>query len=85
MAVSARFKVSRITPFGGAYETDADGVLDPACEMAEIELTPDYAGGRNAEWAKATPAGVIRLTITNQAALAQFPLNGAFAVLLTQE
>jgi hypothetical protein len=29
----------------------------------ELELTPDYAEGRNEEWAHKTPAGMVRLTI----------------------
>jgi hypothetical protein len=83
MGVSAKFKVSRITPYG-PFEIK-DGKLSGDCEMAEVELTPDYAQGRNAEWSKATPAGVIRMTITNPAALEQFGLNDAFTVLFEKE
>lgn len=58
MAVTARFKVSKVTPAGPG--------------TAEVELTPDYAQGRNEEWKSATPQGVIRLTIGNPSALEQF-------------
>lgn len=64
MAVTGRFKVNRITP-GAAGEG-----------TAEVELTPDYAQGKNAEWAAATPSGVIRLTIANPDALKQFTEPG---------
>jgi hypothetical protein len=57
MAVTARFKVTRRTPYD--YAT-------------EIEMTPDYAQGRNSDWALATPAGMIRLTIKNELAAEQF-------------
>ena len=83
MAVSAKFKVSRLTPYG-SFEI-VDGKIAGECKMAEVELTPDYAQGRNAEWAEATPSGVIRMTITNPAALEQFPLNKAFTVLFEAE
>ena len=53
--VTCRFQVSRITPWRGA---------DPeAWTNAEVEMTPDYADGRNKEWAEATPSGVFRLTV----------------------
>ena len=57
MAVSAKFVVSRITDMGWA---------------TEVEMTPDYAHGRNKEWAAATPAGMIRMTIKNSVAADQF-------------
>lgn len=63
--VTARFKISRVTPMGADNSDDAWGT--------EVELTPDYAGGANAEWSEATPSGVMRLTITNKAALEQLP------------
>ena len=50
MAITAKFKVSRVADMDWAHE---------------IELTPDYAQGRNAEWAQATPAGMIRMTVRN--------------------
>lgn len=62
MAVTAKFKVSRRSDMGWG---------------TEVEMTPDYAHGRNAEWAAATPAGMIRLTIQNEAASEQFP-EGSF-------
>jgi hypothetical protein len=57
MAVSAKFKVNRRVEMDWA---------------TEVELTPDYAQGRNADWASATPAGMIRLTIKNELAAKQF-------------
>ena len=68
--VTAKFKVSRLTP---------------ADTYTEVELTPDYAQGRNAEWAQATPSGVIRLTITNQAAIAYFEDGAPYTVTLERE
>lgn len=70
MAVTAKFKVSRLTPMGWG---------------SEVELTPDYAQGRNAEWASATPAGMIRLTITNEAAVAQFVEGAPYTVTFEAE
>lgn len=63
--VTAKFKVARKTDMGWA---------------TEIELTPDYAQGRNAEWAEATPAGMIRLTIKNELAAEQFTEGAAYTV-----
>lgn len=83
MAVTAKFKVSRLTPYG-AFEVK-DGKISGDCTMAEVELTPDYAEGRNKAWSEATPSGVIRLTITNPAALEQFVLNDAFTVIFEKE
>jgi hypothetical protein len=70
MSVTAKFKVNRLSEMGWG---------------TEVELTPDYAQGRNAEWATATPAGMIRLTITNEPAAAQFKEGQAFTVLFEAE
>ena len=62
MAVTARFIVGRISP---PVEDDA--------WAHEVEMTPDYAEGRNADWKARTPSGVFRLTIGHEApALKQF-------------
>ena len=66
--VTARFKVSRVSPMGS----------EDAPWAYEVELTPDYAGGANKEWSEATPSGMCRLTITNMAAVEQFKLGQAF-------
>lgn len=66
--VSAKFKVSRVNQMGWA---------------TEVEMTPDYAEGRNKEWAEATPAGMIRMTIKNDVAAQQFALNSPVDVLFT--
>lgn len=86
--VTAKFRVTRLTPWGHA--TVVDGVVVPSPEddgavTAEVELTPDYAGGRNAAWSKATPNGVIRLTITNADALAHFKERQAFTVTFEED
>ena len=57
-SVSAKFKVSRVTDMPWA---------NPSGSVKEIELTPDYANGANADWATATPSGVMRMTVTNPA------------------
>lgn len=75
MSVSAKFKVSRVTPmssFGG--RTPGEIV-----ESAEIEMTPDYAGDRNKDWSYYTPSGVIRMNV-NGPALEQLTLGQAFTV-----
>lgn len=66
MAVTARFKVSRRNEMGWG---------------TEIEMTPDYAQGRNSDWAEATPAGMIRLTVKNELAAKQFADGAAVHVL----
>lgn len=82
MLVTAKFKVSRLTPYGPFQIKD--GKIEGDCNMAEVELTPDYAEGRNVDWAKATPSGVIRMTITNPAALEQFVLGKSITVTYTE-
>lgn len=73
MSVTAKFKVSRITDYQWG-----DGTK-------EIEFTPDYAQGRNSMWAKATPSGVIRMNVTNSAALEQFTQGQSFTVTFEPE
>jgi len=51
----------------------------------EVELVPDYGEGRNAEWAAATPAGMIRLTIKNELAADQFEEGQAYTVTFEKE
>lgn len=70
MAITAKFKVARRTEMGWA---------------TEIELTPDYAQGRNAEWAEATPAGMIRMTVRNEVAAQQFTDGRPFTVTFEPE
>lgn len=70
MAVTAKFKVSRRTEMDWA---------------TEIELTPDYAQGRNSEWAAATPAGMIRMTIKNELAAERFQQGDSFTVTFEKE
>lgn len=72
MSVNAKFKVQRVTPQTGF-------------EITEVELVPDYAQGRNADWSKYTPSGVMRLNITNPAALEQFQQGRAFTVTFDPE
>lgn len=70
--VTARFKVSRVTPMG------ADTVED--AWATEIEMTPDYANGANHEWSEATPSGMCRLTVTNKAAIEKLPLGASLEI-----
>jgi hypothetical protein len=58
--VTARFIVSKVTPLGG-YTRDGGEVVPPWGH--EVEMTPDYAQGRNEEWKSASPSGVFRITI----------------------
>lgn len=69
-AVTAKFKVGRRTDMNWA---------------TEIELTPDYAQGRNAEWAEATPAGMIRLTVKNDVAANFFTEGKAVTVTFSED
>jgi hypothetical protein len=68
--VTAKFKVARKTDMGWAHE---------------VEFTPDYADGRNAEWAEATPAGMIRMTIKNEVAAEQFEEGAPYTVTFERE
>lgn len=87
MAVTAKFKVGRLTPmaFSGEAHVTPEGRLEGEVSMVEVELVPDYAQGRNAAWSAATPSGVIRMTITNPAAFAQFVVGRAYTVTFEQE
>jgi hypothetical protein len=72
--VTARMKVTRVTPMG-----DPDKPY-----QVEVEMTPDYAGGANKEWAAATPQGVMRLSIDPEKtnALKQLPLGQSLEIQL---
>jgi hypothetical protein len=70
MNVTAKFRVLRQTDMKWA---------------TEIEMVPDYADGRNKEWAEATPAGIIRLTVKNALAAEQFKPGQAFLVTFEPE
>lgn len=85
--VTAKFKVSRITPlsFEGEAHVTPEGKLEGNVNMVEVEFVPDYAQGKNAEWSQATPAGVIRMTITNPAAFSQFVVGKGYTVTFEQE
>lgn len=78
-AVTAKFKVARKSPLGVTYDKDG-AVLDGTPWAHEVELTPDYAEGRNKQWAEATPAGMVRLTIKNELAAEQFTVGAAYTV-----
>lgn len=62
--VTARFRVTRLTTWGPR---------DGEWRNAEVEMTPDYADGRNKEWSEATPSGVCRLTVKREVAERHFP------------
>lgn len=68
--ITAKFKVNRVNEYGWA---------------TEIELTPDYAEGRNAEWAEATPSGMIRMTVRNEVAAREFTEGRPFTVTFEAE
>lgn len=70
MAITAKFKVTRVSDMKWA---------------TEVELTPDYADGRNKEWAEATPSGMIRMTVKNAVAAAEFAVGAAFTVVFERE
>lgn len=70
MTVTAKFRVNRVSDMKWA---------------TEVELTPDYADGRNKEWAEATPSGMIRLVVKNELAVDQFKPGRAFGVTFEPE
>lgn len=68
MKVTAKFKVGFV----------ADGYTLSDHVAKQVNLMPDYAEGRNAEWAAATPSGSISLTIdTSKTAAADLFVPGA--------
>lgn len=69
--VTAKFKVTKHTK----WSDNSTG---------EVELTPDYAQGRNTDWASATPAGVIRMTITRPEVFERFAIGQAFTVIFEE-
>lgn len=71
MSVTAKFKVQRVTPH-------TNGHVDN--HFSEVELVPDYAGDRNKEWSKYTPSGVMRMNVSNPAALEIMQVGRAFTV-----
>jgi hypothetical protein len=79
--VTARFKVTRVTPMG--YSTaELEAGKEPYAY--EVEMTPDYANGANKDWSEATPNGVCRLTITNKAAVDKLPLGASLELTFKQ-
>lgn len=74
MAVSARFRVSRVTPMAWASKDEP---------TVEVEMTPDYADGRNKDWAKYTPCGVFRMTVNNPDVIAVLVQNRAVEIMIT--
>lgn len=81
MAVSARFKVSRITPNNVKSFDDDGNPLE--YEQAEVEMTPDYADGKNKEWSRWTPAGVFRLQIKEPLASESFELGQSVEIVIS--
>lgn len=77
--VTAKFKVARKIPMGVTYDVPT-GEWSGKPWAFEVELTPDYAEGRNKEWAEATPSGIIRLTIKNELAAEQFTIGASYTV-----
>jgi len=75
VAVVAKFRVTRVSPLGDSEKPWA----------TEVELTPDYSSGRNKEWAEATPAGMIRMTVKNELAVEQMPVGTPFTIYFVGE
>jgi len=69
-SVTAKFKVNRLSEYDTA---------------TEVELTPDYAEGKNKEWAEFTPAGMMRMTVKNSVAAEFFKQNRSFTVTFTPD
>lgn len=84
MAVTAKFKVARKVPMGVTYDPETNEWSGKPWAH-EVEFTPDYAEGRNKEWAEATPAGMIRLTIKNELAAEQFEPGQSYTVTFAAE
>lgn len=80
--VTAKFKVTRATRLGAVYDKATDTYDGPGYGT-ELEMTPDYAGGKNSDWSAATPSGIIRLTITNEAAIDALPVGASLDVTFT--
>lgn len=73
MSVTAKFKVSEIVDSAGY-------------QASRVRLVPDYAQGRNKDWAAATPAGVFEMYIGNEtAAIKEFTPGRAFTVTFEAE
>lgn len=69
MTISAKFKVSEVVE-GASYQAN------------RVRLVPDYAQGRNKDWAAATPSGVFEMYIGQETeAIKQFTVGQAFTVL----
>lgn len=82
--VTAKFKVSRKIPWG-MWFNHKEQKWEGTPSGWEVEFTPDYAEGRNAEWAAATPSGMIRMTIKNQLAADFFHEGQAITVTFSSE
>ena len=74
MSVKAKFYVTSIQE----HSTGPGG----SASQKSVRLAPVYGkdGSENAEWSKYTPSGQIEMTITNEAALAQFGIGKEFYV-----
>ena len=76
MPTTAKFKVSQVNTWTQGKDNDP---------VAAVLLVPDYADGRNSEWAKYTPSGTISMTITNPVAIEQFTQGRQFTVTFEAE
>jgi hypothetical protein len=68
MSVTAKMKVNKATSW-------IQGAGEHQETVTEIEMVPDYAEGRNKDWAKYTPSAVFRMTCTNPEATKQLTLG----------
>jgi hypothetical protein len=80
MAVTAKFEVARKIPLGPTFDAETGTWSDQPPWAWEVEMTPDYAEGRNKDWAAATPAGMIRLTIKNELAAEQMQPGDPYTI-----
>lgn len=72
--VRAKFYVTEILHSSGMNQKRGQPSSEPA---ATIKLAPAYGTG-NEVWSKYTPAGELRMTVTNPAAIDFFALGDAY-------
>ena len=74
MSVTAKVKVDHMQVPGGAGPGSTT-----------VHFTPDYADGRNKEWALATPALSLIMTVRDEVAEAHFAQGDAYTLTFEKE
>lgn len=74
MSVTAKVRVSSVQKPGGAGEGSST-----------VSFGPDYQDGRNKEWAVATPALSLTMTVKDEIAERHFPAGTAFTLTFEKE